>query len=106
MNPQADLAAELTIRRDNRMALDSRASDLRASIAELERQWRDAEGHHKERIKSDLDYAKRELARVGGDDLMATDPAVSEKQRKAMCAAASGNSNLGIPKDVGEEYCK
>jgi uncharacterized protein len=31
-------------------------------------------------------------------------PAVSEKQRKAMYAAASGNSTLGIPKKVGKEF--
>ena len=33
-------------------------------------------------------------------------PAVSEAQRKAMGAAASGNSTLGIPKKVGEEFIK
>lgn len=32
------------------------------------------------------------------------DEPVSEAQRKAMFAAASGNSNLGIPKAVGEEF--
>jgi len=31
-------------------------------------------------------------------------PAVSEAQRKAMFAAASGHSTLGIPKAVGEEF--
>lgn len=31
-------------------------------------------------------------------------PAVSEKQRRAMYAAAEGKSRLGIPKDVGEEF--
>jgi 8-oxo-dGTP pyrophosphatase MutT (NUDIX family) len=35
---------------------------------------------------------------------LATDPPVSEKQRRAMWAAASGHSTLGIPKKVGEEY--
>lgn len=35
---------------------------------------------------------------------LATDPPVSEAQRKAMWAAASGHSTLGIPKKVGEEY--
>lgn len=38
------------------------------------------------------------------DELMATDPPVSEKQRRAMYAAAEGRSNLGIPKEVGEEF--
>lgn len=31
-------------------------------------------------------------------------PNVSEAQRKAMGAAASGKSTLGIPKSVGKEY--
>jgi hypothetical protein len=35
---------------------------------------------------------------------IATDPPVSEQQRKAMFAAASGHSDLGIPKKVGEEF--
>ena len=35
---------------------------------------------------------------------MATDPPVSEAQRKAMFAAREGRSTLGIPKKVGEEF--
>lgn len=31
-------------------------------------------------------------------------PPVSEAQRKAMHAAASGNSTVGIPKAVGKEF--
>lgn len=31
-------------------------------------------------------------------------PAVSEAQRRAMGAAASGHSTLGIPKTVGKEF--
>lgn len=31
-------------------------------------------------------------------------PAVSEAQRRAMYAAASGHSTLGIPKKVGKEF--
>lgn len=31
-------------------------------------------------------------------------PPVSEKQRRAMQAAAHGKSNIGIPKKVGQEY--
>jgi hypothetical protein len=31
-------------------------------------------------------------------------PSVSEAQRKAMAAAASGHSTLGIPKKVGKEF--
>jgi 8-oxo-dGTP pyrophosphatase MutT (NUDIX family) len=34
----------------------------------------------------------------------ATDPPVSEKQRRAMFAAAKGRSTLGIPKSVGKEF--
>ena len=33
-------------------------------------------------------------------------PPVSEKQRKAMYAAAEGHSNIGIPKKVAKEYIK
>lgn len=35
-----------------------------------------------------------------------TMPPVSEKQRRAMRAAASGKSTLGIPASVGKEYSK
>jgi hypothetical protein len=35
-----------------------------------------------------------------------SDPPVSEAQRKAMWAAKSGNSTLGIPKSVGAEFAK
>ena len=31
-------------------------------------------------------------------------PSVSEKQRRAMQAAAHGHSSLGIPKSVGKEF--
>ena len=31
-------------------------------------------------------------------------PPVSEKQRRAMQAAAAGNSTIGIPQSVGEEF--
>lgn len=31
-------------------------------------------------------------------------PPVSEKQRRAMRAAAAGKSTLGIPKKVGKEF--
>jgi hypothetical protein len=41
---------------------------------------------------------------VSFDEGMATDPPVSEPQRKAMHAAAEGHSTLGIPKKVGEEF--
>ncbi len=35
---------------------------------------------------------------------LATDPPVSEAQRRALFAAAAGHSTLGIPKKVGEEF--
>ena len=35
---------------------------------------------------------------------LANDPPVSEKQRRAMFAAAAGHSTLGIPKAVGKEF--
>jgi hypothetical protein len=31
-------------------------------------------------------------------------PIVSQAQRRAMYAAAEGESNIGIPKDVGKEF--
>lgn len=37
---------------------------------------------------------------------MTGDPPVSESQRKAMFAAKSGNSTLGIPQKVGAEFAK
>lgn len=33
-------------------------------------------------------------------------PSTSEKQRRAMQAAAHGKSALGIPKKVGQEFAK
>lgn len=38
------------------------------------------------------------------DNELALDPPVSEAQRKAMFAAKSGKSTLGIPKSVGSEF--
>jgi hypothetical protein len=35
---------------------------------------------------------------------LATDPPVSERQRRAMWAAREGRSTLGIPKSVGEKF--
>jgi len=40
------------------------------------------------------------------DEKFAFDPPVSEKQRKAMWAAKSGHSTLGIPQKVGAEFAK
>lgn len=33
-------------------------------------------------------------------------PSKTDKQRRAMAAAAEGNSSLGISKEVGQEYMK
>ena len=45
------------------------------------------------------------IAALGLDAaLLATDPPVSPEQRRAMYAAAEGESDLGIPKKVGEEF--
>ncbi len=41
---------------------------------------------------------------TGDEEELALDPPVSEKQRKAMYAAAEGKSNLGIPEKVGKEF--
>jgi hypothetical protein len=38
------------------------------------------------------------------DSKLATDPPVSEAQRRAMFAAKAGRSTLGIPKSVGEKF--
>ena len=48
-------------------------------------------------------WGSRASDHAGARD-MATDPPVSEQQRKAMFAAAEGKSTLGIPKKVGEEF--
>jgi hypothetical protein len=59
--------------------------------------------HPREDLAAELSL--RRDARMGQDqELMATDPPVSEPQRKAMYAAAAGHSTLGIPKNVGEEF--
>lgn len=33
-------------------------------------------------------------------------PSKTAKQHRAMCAAAKGKSTLGIPKKVGQEFCR
>jgi hypothetical protein len=49
-------------------------------------------------------WGGRASDRAGARDGMATDPPVSEPQRRAMFAAANGKSTLGIPKKVGKEF--
>jgi hypothetical protein len=55
-------------------------------------------------VQEGFEAARRHTAGSFGNDKLATDPPVSESQRKAMYAAAGGNSTLGIPKKVGEEF--
>jgi hypothetical protein len=56
-------------------------------------------------LREAVEHAERE--QPGRFDAMTrADPPVSEKQRRAMHAAASGNSNIGIPKKVGKEFAE
>lgn len=50
----------------------------------------------------------KDMGRWGGrlSDKVATDPPVSEAQRRAMFAAKAGRSNLGIPQSVGKEFAE
>lgn len=74
----------------------SRIADLMSKA----RQWREKDP---ERSREYEQHAT-ELTGGANDVVIATDPAVSEKQRRAMYAAASGKSTLGIPKWVGKEF--
>jgi hypothetical protein len=49
-------------------------------------------------------WGSRASDKAGARDGFATDPPVSEAQRKAMFAAKAGNSTLGIPQSVGKEF--
>ncbi len=51
-----------------------------------------------------LKWTAEEEAEGAHDDVLATDPPVSEAQRRAMWAAAKGKSTLGIPQEVGKEF--
>lgn len=58
-----------------------------------------------EKAEKEARQVKRMKDAIGEDSLkIATDPPTSEKQRRAMFAAAAGHSDLGIPKKVGEEF--
>ena len=50
------------------------------------------------------DFVKYTESKTGQDMKMATDPPVSESQRRAMFAARAGHSTLGIPESVGKEF--
>jgi hypothetical protein len=54
-------------------------------------------------ISDTMDRAPEGIVRLMGN-AEPIDPPVSEAQRRAMYAAASGHSNLGIPKSVGKEF--
>jgi hypothetical protein len=49
-------------------------------------------------------WGSRASDKAGARDGFATDPPVSEAQRKAMFVAKAGNSTLGIPQSVGKEF--
>lgn len=51
-----------------------------------------------------LKWTAEEETEGAHDDVLATDPPVSEAQRRAMWAAAKGKSTLGIPQEVGKEF--
>jgi hypothetical protein len=80
---------------------------------------KDQEGsrYNAEAVQKAIESSNRAGRRIGGqeaklihsllkgrDQAMATDPPVSEAQRRAMQAAAHGNSDLGIPEKVGKEF--
>lgn len=99
-NAERALASELRHRSQSRQAHDADYSRYSAiELRDLVRTYRSMTD-----VPSALLAALKQKG--GSDDMMATDPPVSEAQRKAMCAAAHGHSTLDIPKSVGEEYCK
>lgn len=51
-----------------------------------------------------LDDVEKVLDMLDGHEVDAGDESVSQEQHNAMAAAAEGNSNLDIPKKVGEEF--
>lgn len=51
-------------------------------------------------------FGRHRMNYARGDAEARTDPPTSERQRRAMHAAASGKSNIGIPRDVGEEFAE
>lgn len=58
-----------------------------------------------------IDSARLDACQAAIDDLQRridaltrTDPPVSQAQRRAMWAAASGNGKIGIPERVGKEF--
>jgi hypothetical protein len=59
----------------------------------------------KAKLQKTIDALKKQIQEAGGDDL-ATDPPVSQAQRRAMFAAKAGKSNIGIPQKVGAEFAK
>lgn len=109
-NPASDLAAELANRA---RAFDSNLPYLeaRAKLEGLYERRRNAGLGEYEKLTEQITKLEEEAARLSRDEEpgefkegVATDPPVSEPQRKAMQAAAHGHSTLGIPKSVGEEF--
>jgi len=55
-------------------------------------------------IDGELEIVEPGMFDDEGPDVEAVDKSVSEAQRRAMQAAAHGESTLGIPESVGEEF--
>jgi hypothetical protein len=85
--------------------LEDADPSVQAQVESTDREPVDETGHPAGRAppwgKHDLP-AQRSVTEP--NPTLATDPPVSERQRKAMGAAASGHSNLGIPREVGERF--
>lgn len=76
----------------------------KAEIVEVFRGALDGKLRPKLALDASVDHVKTVLDALEGVMPESLDESVSEPQHKAMEAAAHGESNLGIPKDVGEEF--
>jgi hypothetical protein len=83
-----------------------RVEDVRVT-ADLIQHRPQASGPAKPRLNFERGrWGGRASDKAGARDNYATDPPVSEAQRKAMFAAKSGNSTIGIPQKIGAEFAK
>lgn len=84
------------------------ASDVRIVHNKLLGGWYVVRGPHQTPLNGRFNSKEEAQAwldrRKGQDSKLATDPPVSEPQRRAMFAAKEGRSTLGIPKSVGEKF--
>lgn len=95
--------ALINVRKGKTVAKDSDDGD--PILALLERMKGALEGMEiAEEEKPAKDTVLSKISAALKSDKIATDPPVSESQRRAMFAAAEGKSTLGIPKEVGEEF--